>query len=744
MTDTGNRLFDTYMDDVALASLVKGGRILPAWSPDDKLLAFVDGPSEQRRAWLVDLATGNKSELAENGRLREAIAQATGETPAGRGVPFAYLTFVGPRTIATQVGEHSLIIDLDSLSVIKPPAEDLVDVALGLSVSARTAPRDYWRTQPLVDPGKQRETLSPDGRLLISTRNGNIVLRDSYDGRETLLTTDGTPEHEWRFDTCNPELEIVGLAVPVTNWSPDGKRLAAYKVNNAGVAQAPQVHYLKRQDEIVLRYHGKAGGVLERYTLHLLDVFGQPQVTIDLGDTTDTYPCFAGWLPNSSEILIFRMSRDCRRVDVLAANAQTGEVRELFSEISDTFVRIHHDVYFGRKLGLWLTPDGQKILWLSERDGWQHLYAYDLDGRLLGQLTSGSWAVDSVKRIDDQHVWFTARHDSARPYDQHLCRVPLCGGEVERLTEGSGQHSPIFSPGGEAFVDTQSTPAEPPTSVLRRSDDGAVLTELSKTDITGLKSIGWTPPEQFTVTAADCETKLWGTMYFPHDFDPSKCYPVVEYVYGGPQLAVVPHGWDDGPLAKYARAIAQLGYITVMLDGRGTPGRSKGFHDAIYRNFAGVLAADHASAIIQLAERYDFFDSSRVGVTGTSWGGYSSVRLLADRPDVYKAAAATAPGLDPYSSVLYECYMGLPQMNQQVYEAADLMLRAGDIEGELLLACGTSDHATWSDAMKLSEALIRAGKDHDFVPLPEQYHRPDSVHASFLWSKIAKFFDKNL
>src|SRR5699024_4573158 len=154
---------------------------------------------------------------------------------------------------------------------------------------------------------------------------------------------------------------------------------------------------------------------------------------------------------------------------------------------------IHHDVYYGRKLGLWLTPDGQQILWLSERDGWQHLYAYDLQGKPLGQLTTGQWAVDAVKRIAASHVWFTARHGPARPYDQHLCRGPLTGGEVQRLTESPGMHMPVFSPTGEVFVDAHSSHDQPPTSFLRRSDDGAVVTGLSEPDTTKLERVGWVP-----------------------------------------------------------------------------------------------------------------------------------------------------------------------------------------------------------------------------------------------------------
>lgn len=740
MTTTGNPEFDLYFDD--FASLVTSGQIMPAWSPDGKFLAFIDGPTDQRRAWLVEMANGDKTELVDTARLREEIRQTTGETPPGQGVPFAHLAFVGARTIAAQVGTHTLTINLDSYTVTVPPSPNMIEIFLGLSASDRMNPREYLRTMPLVDPVREFETMSPDGRYLISTRDGDVVLRSSYGGRDRRLTTDGTPEHEWRFDMQNPLLAMLGLSVPVANWSNDGTRVAAYKVDHHGVYLAPQVHYLEREDEIIYRSFSRAGGVLERHTLHLLDVNGQSPVTIDLGDTTDTYPCFAGWLPGDQEIVVFRMSRDCRRVEVLVANAETGDVRELFSEEGDTFVRLYHDVVYARKLGLWISSDAQKILWLSERTGWRHLWAYDLQGNLLGQLTDGDWAVEEIKRIDETYVYFTARHDPDRPYDVHLCRAPLAGGATERLTEGTGVHEPVFSPLGDFFIDACSAHDLPPTTVLRTSD-GDLKTELSKGDTTELVSSGWVPPQQFTVTAADGKTELWGVMYFPKDFDASQRYPVVEYVYGGPQIAVAPHGWGM-PFAQHGRAIAQLGYITILLDARGTPGRSKAFHDTVYGNFADALVDDHAGAIQQLAERHDFVDGERVAAIGHSWGAYSAVRLLEDRPDVYRAAVSVAPGLDPYSSVLYECYLGLPQQNKQAYEAADPFSRVGQIEGALMIAAGTSDHATWSDALKMSEALIRVGKDHDFVVLPGQYHSFDTAHDSYFWRKVDGFFKKNL
>ena len=625
---------------------------------------------------------------------------------------------------------------------------DPIGDLLGLSARARTTPGTYQRANPLVDPLPAPEMASPDGGLLLGVEGGNIYARSTKDGRRQSLTTDGTPLHEWRFDWANPALAALGLASPVTNFSPDGLRLAAYKVDNAGVAVASQLHYLKRDDEVVHRYAAKAGGVLERCTLHVVDVLGRPPVEIDLGDTTDTYPVFAGWLPDGSEVLVFVMSRDCRRVDVLAADPATGTTRPLFTEQGETFVRIHHDVYYGRKLGLTLTPAADGIVWQSERSGWNHLYLYDLQGALVRQLTDGDFRVDEVVGFADGYVYLTARTDVARPYDVHVCRVPLAGGELEVLTgDVPGVHAATLSPTGKAFLDTSSTVTSAPVTVLRTAD-GTVVREVSRPDTTALDALGLTPAEEFTVKAADGVTDLWGVLLKPRDFDPEESYPVIEFVYGGPQIAVAPHEFPVGSaFGRMPLALTELGACVVVLDARGTPGRSKAFHDVVVKSWAGHLADDHAEALLQLAATRPYLDVSRgVGVTGGSWGGYTSTRLLADRPDVYGAAVSFAPGYDPYSSLLYECYLGLPQEpgGREVYDAANVLNRAAAITRPLLIAGGTSDHATWTDAVKMSEELIRAGVLHDFVVLPEQYHGFDLVHDRYFHRKLRAFFAQHL
>jgi dipeptidyl-peptidase-4 len=311
--------------------------------------------------------------------------------------------------------------------------------------------------------------------------------------------------------------------------------------------------------------------------------------------------------------------------------------------------------------------------------------------------------------------------------------------------DGPGVHAAVLSPTGKAFLDTWSSTTEVPTTVLRTAD-GTPVREVFRPDTTALDALGLTPPEEFSVKAADGVTDLWGVLFKPRDFDPSASYPVIDYVYGGPQMTIAPHGFPWTGVTVAASAMTELGACVVVLDGRGTPGRSKAFHDVVFKSWAGHLADDHAEALIQLAATRPYLDLDHVGVNGHSWGGYSSTRLLADRPDVFTAAVSSAPGYDPYSSVLYECYLGLPQElgGRAVYEAANPFTLASAVTGHLMIVCGTSDHATWTDAVKMSDALIRAGVDHELVPLPEQYHGYQLSHDRYYYRKLSGFFAEHL
>ncbi|MBB5081494.1 S9 family peptidase [Nonomuraea endophytica] len=732
--------YSTFLDE-----LVTDVHIQPVWSPDGGSVAFLCGPAPQREAWRVNLSDGARTPLFDVEAVRKAIDEAGGATPPGTGVPFEFFEFLGPDTIGFPLGGEGFVLELSTSEVGRLPGPGLIDQLL--EVANLGEPRMYPRSAEMSEPIPTPEMLSPDGRFLLSTRDHDIAIRPVNHNRSIMLTHDGTPEHEWCFDQSDPRSEATGLGGgSQASWSPDGARIAVRKVDHRGVPVDRQVWYRGRDVEVVEIPHSRAGGALERITLHVLDVYGGAPVEIALDTPADTHPMFAGWLPDSSAVLIFQIHRDCRRIDLLAADPATGAVRPLFTEVGETFLRMFHDVYFERKLGVWPAPDSRHLVWASERSGWNHLYLYDLDGRLVRQLTDGAWRVDKFIRIHEDMAYFTARHDPDRPYDVHVCRVPLEGGPVERLTVASGVHDAQFAPSNTAFLDSHSRVDRPPVHELRRMD-GSLIAEIGRADIGRLEEFGHTPAEEFTVTAADGVTQLWGVMFKPHDFDPDRSYPIVEHIYGGPQVNVAPHHWFtlmDDPLAAEARQMARKGYITVILDARGTPGRSKAFHDEIYGRWANCLADDHAGAIKQLAERHSFIDGDRAGITGHSWGGYSAFRCLADRPDVYRAAVSSAPGFDPYVCLLYECYLGLPQQNPEGYAFASTYPLASAVEGAFMLAVGSADAGCVTEAVRMSEALIQAGKVHDFVILPEQRHIFDSLHMAYFERKMDTFFRTHL
>jgi dipeptidyl aminopeptidase/acylaminoacyl peptidase len=286
-----------------------------------------------------------------------------------------------------------------------------------------------------------------------------------------------------------------------------------------------------------------------------------------------------------------------------------------------------------------------------------------------------------------------------------------------------------MAPGGECFVDVYSSVDTPPRSVLRDAD-GTLLNVLGEADVGRLEAVGWTPSREYVVKAADGETDLWVTLHFPFDFDPSQRYPLVEHIYGDPQTMVRAMDFGvAGPSAagveegtNYARAIAQLGCIVMTMDGRGTPGRSKAFHDVVYRNWGGFEIADHAGAIEQLAEREAFVDRERVAVMGASWGGHFAFRALTQASELYRWGISEVPGYYSREVVHIEPYLGLPADNPELYDAADCIPLAPLLKGKLLQTGGLNDTCTQKDFFRMSEELVRIGIQHDTMTYPNMGH----------------------
>ncbi len=719
--ESDNSVYDAYMD---FASLVQGGTVTPNWMPDGNKFWIVEGGPQNREILVIDPAANSKQPLFDVARLRVALTEASGYEPAGKGVPFAQLAFLGPDQIQFTLEGQSWRLDLNSYELSKQDAPSSFSfIPFLVSEAERGAPKSY------VKPGLfglgdmlAYEAVSPDFKWFASTQDGNVAIRASVDGRSVMLTEDGEQDFYYNVESAmwNP-------------WSPSGEKLIVPKVDTRGMARISTIKWLKPLEETVDDIITiPAGGKLNRDELFVVDVFGGNPVQIDLGDTTDHYIRPLVWLPDSNRFVLARYDRLLTRVEIILADATRGEIDILMTEQSGTFLTNQHEAIWATNTGFDLLADGSGFIYRSQRDGWAHLYLYDIDGKLQRQLTKGEFPVQNIVKIDQatgDHggwVYFQAHGDSERPYDNHLYRVGLDGKGFEQLTEGKGRHAVQFSPSGQFFTDSFSSVDTPPKTVLRGAD-GELVRTLGEADISRLERVGWVPPREYVVKAADGETDIWVTMFFPYDFDAGNKYPVIEYIYAGPQTTMrtmdfpLPTG-DLAAMGNFNRALANLGFIVLTTDGRGTPGRSKAFHDVVYKNWGQFEINDHAGAIRQLGERHAFMDLDRVGVMGGSWGGHFTFRALTQAPDLYKVGIAEVPGYDSRAFTLYEVYLGMPQDNKALYDAADALPLAPLLKGKLLMTGGLNDTGTQKDYYKMSEALIRLGIQHDTMTYPNSGH----------------------
>jgi dipeptidyl aminopeptidase/acylaminoacyl peptidase len=457
------------------------------------------------------------------------------------------------------------------------------------------------------------------------------------------------------------------------------------------------------------------------------------------------------WGAGGTTVWFLREDRGARRLTLCRADTDTGAVHEVIVESSACYVETHPLLPWPSSVRM--APDDRTVVWPSERDGWRHLYLYDgRNGDLLRQLTSGEWVVRDVLRVDERWVWFTGlgREPGRDPYFRHLYRVALDGGEPELLTPEDADHAATLAPSGRYVLDTASTIAIPPVHRLRRSD-GIHVADLATADLSGLEAEGWRRPERFVVTAADGQTQLYGALFFPSDFDPSNRYPVVDSIYPGPQLIRTPKsftvdstvGPDEWPGAWDAQALAELGFVTMTLDGRGTPLRSRELHLASYGRLGHHALDDHVAAIAALAGERPWMDRDRIGICGHSAGGAAAVRGVLEYPGVFKAAVAGSGVHDIRRYLAYwaEKYQGLPGTAD--LEEANNIDVAQRLERPVLLIHGElDDNVPPANSLALADALIRADKDVELVLIPGQNHNC-AAHPYYI-RRTWEFFVRHL
>jgi dipeptidyl aminopeptidase/acylaminoacyl peptidase len=452
----------------------------------------------------------------------------------------------------------------------------------------------------------------------------------------------------------------------------------------------------------------------------------------------------AQWSSDSESLAFVSVSRDHKEAHLQIADPISGEVTSVMEERQDTFFESGINSISWRYL-----KDSNEFIWWSQRDNWGHLYLYDAEsGNLKNQITSGDWNVREISHIDEQNrvIYFIGSvREDGDPYFQYLYKINFDGSGLSLLTPGIANHDADLNVEAGMLVDTYSTPDTPPVTVVRDLD-GNELMELAEADITELEAHGWKAPIPFSVKARDGQTDLYGLMYTPTNLDESKSYPVLNYLYPGPQSGSV--GSRSFRASRSDKqAMAELGFIVVEVDAQGTPGRSKEFHDFYYGNMGDNGVPDQIAMIEQLADRHSYIDIDRVGIYGHSGGGFASTRAILAYPDFYKVAVSGAGNHDNrnYTDAWGEKWQGLlmETENGTNYDNQSNPLLAENLKGKLLITHGTLDsNVPPYNTLIVVDALIEANKDFDMIMLPNRGHGYYS--EPFMMRKRWDYFVKHL
>ncbi|MGW6462008.1 prolyl oligopeptidase family serine peptidase, partial [Streptomyces sp. NPDC055078] len=527
-------------------------------------------------------------------------------------------------------------------------------------------------------------------------------------------------------------LRNLGLALPpMALWSPDSTRLLTHRIDQRMLPEQVLVEAAPRgggrPEERRLRYAMPDDEESATLAFVVLDVAGRTAVHqraepwhIDF--LSPVALSRVRWSEDGTAVHYLHSTRGLKSLSMIRLDPDTGETATLVSESSAS--RVEASVVIMEKPAARVLGSGE-VLWFSQRDGWSHLYLYGADGALTGRITEGPWLVRHVLHVDEQArtVFFTASGlAEGDPYAQQLCRAGLDGSGFTRLTDDDLHHDVTASPSGALFLDSASAVDTPPVTVARDAS-GTVLLEVERADATALVAAGWTAPERFTVKAADGVTDLHGILWRPHGFDPSGSYPVIDNPYPGPQVHRVEAGFT-GSFTGQPEALAALGFVVVALDGRGTPGRSQAFLSESHGNLgsAGTLD-DHVAAIRQLATRYPWIDTGRVGVFGESGGGFATVRALLAHGDFYRVGVAMCGNHDMrfYLSGWLEWY--LSDESEEARRATSNPELAAELTGKLMLIHGElDDNVLPYLTTRLVDALIEADKDFDLLIVPGVEH----------------------
>ncbi|HEY9516641.1 MAG TPA: DPP IV N-terminal domain-containing protein [Gemmatimonadaceae bacterium] len=714
------------------AGLVVNAPDTPVWLAQGDRFWYRKSVTGGHAFVLVDAKTLHKAPAFDHERIAAALTTAMGKSITSTTLPFSRFTFAadgkaiefalgsgrgGPGAAA---GAAPWRCTLTSYSCAQAPA----------TPRNGTRERGSWGGGLFGAPRPPVNTphLSPDGKWEALVRNFNVYLRPVGTEQGTMLSTDGS-----EGDAYDPESIV---------WSPDSRRLAAYRVRPG---YQREVHYIESSPDDQLQpkhstlVYNKPGDVLDTDRPVLFDVQAHTQIVVDDTLFPNAYNVTRlEWRDDGHALTFEYNQRGHQAYRVIEIDAATGKTRAVIDERMPTFFE------YSAKKFRYDIADGKEIIWMSERDGWNHLYLYDgITGRVKNQITRGEWLVRGVDWVDTtkRQIWFNASgmYAGKDPYFVHYYRINFDGTGLTPLTDADGMHTVSFSPNHAYYVDLWSRVDLPPVMQLRRTRDRAVLMDLEHADASALLATGWRPPEVFTAKARDGKTDIWGVMIRPTNFDSLKTYPVIENIYAGPQGSFVPKTFST---QSGMQAQAELGFIVVQIDGMGTSNRSKAFHDVAWKNLKDAGFPDRILWHKAVAEKYPYYDITRVGIYGTSAGGQSALGALLFHPEFYKAAVSAAGSHDQRMDKIWwnEQWMGWPVGPE--YAASSNVDNAYRLQGKLLLVVGEMDtNVDPSSTFQVVNALIKADKHFDLLLVPGMGHGSGGAYGE---RKRFDFFVHNL
>jgi dipeptidyl-peptidase-4 len=679
-----------------------------------------------------------------------------------RDIIFYDLTTGQSRTIVNEVRLGALISrmagrDLDIATLrLDEPDYSAKDNVLTFTLDERRLTLDAAGVLAEAKKGAPdgEGAVSPDGRFEVVARDFNLFARDRTSMREVALTRDGTREQP--YGRSIPQLADILKAgteeprMPVSvQWSPDSRRILSWRLDTRDVPRLsitqenPPGSFYPRSFQYVYPLAGAAKlPQATRFTVDVADALKRKRATIvplEIPSESILYPSppDMGW--SGGKVRVQWTERGYKQLVVYEADPQTGKATVTAREAVKPLVTVTSSY-------LRPAPALGGELDVSERSGWAQLYLVppgDPDGGV--PLTRGAWEVLDIAHVDATVrtllVTGVGREHDRNPYYRALYRVTLDGQQPVLLTPEPFDHEIEVSSDGRYVIDAMSTPTLPTRTVVRDARDGRILTEFAQADASALLASGYTPPEPFTGLAADGKTRLYGMIWRPANFDPGRRYPVIDAVYTGPTTTNVPTSWSSAITAG-AGSVAQLGAVVVSIDGTGTSRRGQAFRLPAYQNLGEVGLDDHIAMIRQMAVKYPYLDTTRVGVYGGSAGGYDAARFVLRRPEFFKVAVASSGNHDLRLDKAWwpEVSMGNP--DAAVWERNSNMSVAQNLQGKLLLIHGDiDDNVPVTESLRLANALITAGRDVDVVILPNTTHR---VAQPFFWRKLRDYFTRHL